>query len=352
MPLDPNIYRNIDTNFGLKLADLVNPASIAQRRAAADEQAMGNQLRQMQVMQGVEQMRRAPVLAKREEQQYQAQQAEAQRVQQERMQKQALLEQLKTAPPEQQKQLFSQLFPEKAAEQAFKPQTARDFNQPFLPDGSPNIAYQQYKLAEQRAGKSAGADVNWQTVQTDQGLVQVHPKTGAIRPLGISKPLPAAKQLTEGQAKATTYASQMQSASNVIDKVEGSGFNPTGLGEQLQVGLAGGVTNIFSPAKAQQYKQAQEQWAESFLRAKTGAAATKEEVELNRKTFFPQQGDSKEVVRQKSEARAQAERDVLNMAGAGRELATPRSPAATTEAVSYDAGKEARYQAWKAQQGR
>lgn len=154
MPIDPNIYRGIDTQYGLKLADLFNPASIAQRQAAVDEQNMGNQLRQMQVMQGVEQMRRAPVLAQREEQQYQAQQVEAQRVIQERAQKLALMEQLKTADPATQKQLFAQMFPEKAAEQAFKPEAVRDFNQPFMPGGQPNTAYQQWKLKEQQAGKS------------------------------------------------------------------------------------------------------------------------------------------------------------------------------------------------------
>lgn len=102
MAIDPSIYRGIDTQFGLKLADLFNPASIAQRQATTDEQTMSNQLRQMQIMQGVQQMKRAPVMAQREEQQYQAQQAEAQRVQQERAQKEAMFAQ---ATPEQQKLL-------------------------------------------------------------------------------------------------------------------------------------------------------------------------------------------------------------------------------------------------------
>lgn len=316
MPIDPSIYRGIDTQFGQKLADLFNPASIAQRRAAADEQAMSNQLRQIQILQGVEQMKRAPILARREEMQYQAQQAEALRKQQELAKRQEMISQL---PENQRRMLELGIPPEKVLMQ--EQQKPSDI-----------LAREKFEFEKSQAGK--GGDINWQAVQTDQGLVQINPKTGAIRPLGISKPLPPAKQLTEGQAKATTYASQMQAASNQIQQIESGGFSPTGLKEQMQIGLAGGITNIAAPAKAQQYKQAQEQWAESFLRAKTGAAATREEVEMNRKTFFPQPGDSPEVVRQKTLARTQAERDVLNMAGAGRELATPRTSEIPTKTQS------------------
>lgn len=91
MPIDSGIYRGIDTQYGMKLADLFNPASIAQRQAAADEQNMGNQLRQMQVMQGVQQMNRAPVLAKREDLKYQQEQgAQARSLQDEQQIRQAV----------------------------------------------------------------------------------------------------------------------------------------------------------------------------------------------------------------------------------------------------------------------
>ena len=165
---------------------------------------------------------------------------------------------------------------------------------------------------------------------------------------GAPKPIP---KLTEGQAKATTFASQMASASNELDKLEASGFDPTSTSTQMQTKFAGGMGNIFTSPKAQQAKQTQNQWSESFLRVKTGAAATEPEVELNNKTFFPQLGDSPAVINQKRQMRVQAEQDVLNMAGAGRDLATQRNQPPVKSGGQFDSDKEARYQAWKAQRG-
>lgn len=229
----------------------------------------------------------------------------------------------------------------------YKPESVMDFNKPFLPSGQPNVAFQQYEREKALSGKPP-SDVNWQAVQTENGLVQINPKTGEIRDLGISKPS-AVKALTEGQAKATTFVSQMNEASNALDKIEQKGFDPSNKSNQLLSKLAGGALNVFVPPDAQQYKQMQNQWSEPFLRVKTGAAATMGEVELNNKTFFPQFGDDKATVDRKRIARAAAERDVLNMAGRGAELVTKREQQPMAQG-QYDAGKEARYQAWKAQQ--
>lgn len=154
-------------------------------------------------------------------------------------------------------------------------------------------------------------------------------------------------KLTEAQAKATTFASQMAAASNELGVLENAGYDPASLSAQAETKVAGGVANLAVSEEAQRAKQAQNQWSEAFLRVKTGAAATQPEVELNNKTFFPQVGDGPETIKQKRRMREQAERDVLNMAGPGRGLATPRQPQQTT----FSADKEARYQEWKRKQG-
>lgn len=221
MPIDPNIYRGVDTQYGQKLADLLNPASIRQRQFAEEEQNMGNQLRQMQVMQGVEQMRRAPVVAQREEQQYQAQQAEAQRLQQERAKKVALFEQLKTADPAQQKQLFMQLFPEEAAKEAFRAPAVRDQNQPFLPDGSPNVPFQNYQRSlkpqtgiDSAATKLAREKFEWE-------------KSGGKAP---SKPLPtAALKLQQDELDAIGTASALNADLGAFSKQIETGKLPLGM---------------------------------------------------------------------------------------------------------------------------
>jgi hypothetical protein len=150
------------------------------------------------------------------------------------------------------------------------------------------------------------------------------------------------KDLTEAQGKASAFQSQMISASNVAKNLESSGFDPTSLKSQTAVRLAGGVANPAIPVTAQQYKQAQDQWSEAYLRFKTGAAATEQEVQRNNKTFFPVFGDKPNQVAQKAEMREQAEKDVGIAAGRGAGLGaqpiTPTAPLAPMFAVNPQTG--------------
>jgi len=128
------------------------------------------------------------------------------------------------------------------------------------------------------------------------------------------------KDLTEAQGKASAFQSQMVSASNAVKGLEAGGFDPTSFRSQTAVRLAGGTANPLVPVTAQQYKQAQDQWSEAYLRFKTGAAATEQEVTRNNRTFFPVFGDKPDQIAQKAFAREQAERDIGIAAGRGAGL--------------------------------
>lgn len=145
-----------------------------------------------------------------------------------------------------------------------------------------------------------------------QELVQFGNK-GDARPTGF-KPVASEKLPTEGQAKAATFYSQMTSASKELENLtQSGGYDPKSLSGQLSASMASGITNPLAGSGAQRARQAQNQWAESFLRIKTGAAATAGEVKQNVETFFPQIGDSPAVIAQKARMRAQAEEDVKAM---------------------------------------
>jgi len=140
------------------------------------------------------------------------------------------------------------------------------------------------------------------------------------------------KDLTEAQGKASAFQSQMVSASNAVKNLEAGGFDPTSFRSQTAVKLAGGTANPLVPVTAQQYKQAQDQWSEAYLRFKTGAAATEPEVTRNNRTFFPVFGDKPDQIAQKALAREQAERDIGIAAGRGAGLgAQPAIPTAKPE---------------------
>jgi hypothetical protein len=156
----------------------------------------------------------------------------------------------------------------------------------------------------------AGVDANGNPVffQPDKG-------GGAPSIVQGVKPKPdAPKAPTEGQAKAATFYSQMTSASKELDRIQKEGgYDPTQFASQVETSVASGLGNNLVSPTAQQARQAQNQWSESFLRIKTGAAATKDEVNMNVETFFPKVGDSKNVIEQKARMRKQAEADVAQM---------------------------------------
>jgi hypothetical protein len=128
------------------------------------------------------------------------------------------------------------------------------------------------------------------------------------------KPLQEPKAPTESQAKAATFYSQMTSASKELEDLQKEGFKTNDPYAQFGVNIAGTPLRAFTSPQAQRARQIQEQWTESFLRIKTGAAATRDEIKSNTATFFPQIGETDpSIIEQKSRARLQAEQDVLAM---------------------------------------
>lgn len=142
---------------------------------------------------------------------------------------------------------------------------------------------------------------------------------------------PAGKPLTEAQAKASAFASQMEAAER---EAAGVKLDRGRFMNQVDVAMAGSGLNMLASSEAQQARQAQEQWAEAYLRFKTGAAATEGEVVRNIRTFFPQQGDSKEVIAQKSRMRQQAVSDV-KFTAVGRQGETPPVVGAPSKVVDF-----------------
>ena len=128
---------------------------------------------------------------------------------------------------------------------------------------------------------------------------------------GVSPPK-SDKPLTESQAKAAAFASQMLSGEQAFLS---AGTDGAKLSDQVQTRVAQGAGNFVVSKEAQKARQAQEQWAEAYLRFKTGAAATEGEVVRNVRTFFPQPGDGPDVVAQKAQMRKQAAHDVKIAAG-------------------------------------
>lgn len=180
-------------------------------------------------------------------------------------------------------------------------------------------ATQDYEAAQQ------DVNGNWIFVPKRPGL-PIKDLSGNIVAGAQLKPK-TEKAATESQAKAATFFSQMTNASDELRKLQQEGFDPSSPLSQTAVNLAGTPLRGIAGQQAQRARQIQEQWAESFLRIKTGAAATKDEVRKNIETFFPRFGETDpQIIAQKERARAQAEQDVLRMTkeGGGSVAAKPK----------------------------
>ena len=155
------------------------------------------------------------------------------------------------------------------------------------------------------------------------------------------------KPLNESQGKAAVFHSQMVGANNELNNVYANGFNPNSPVKQAQTSLAGGMLNFLTPASSQQAKQAQNQWTEAYLRFKTGAGTNAHEIEANRKTYFPDVGDSPAVIQQKARMREQAQNDIAIAAGPqGARLGVQASPTAPVAPVAPAPTQQATPSLW------
>lgn len=206
-----------------------------------------------------------------------------------------------------------------------------EFGKALAPNNVPAGGYQQDpatgKLTyvpdpaaqERLANEKTRLDYEQQRLEMERQRLNKPPE-GYERTEGGMKPVkggPAESKLTEAEGKATAYYSQMLEARKVLEDLQNKGWNPNSTAAQVGTMLAGGATNPLATEMQQQAKQAQEQWAEAYLRFKTGAATNADEIARNVRTFFPQIGDKAGNVKQKEQARIDAEKAMSITAGRG-----------------------------------
>lgn len=141
-------------------------------------------------------------------------------------------------------------------------------------------------------------------------------------------------KFTEGQTTAARYAYNMVGATDAIDMLEGEGVTGAGFFTALKRG-AGAVGQYAMSPSEQQYVQAQNDWIAAKLRKESGAAIPPEELEAQRKIYFPMPGDSNAVVKQKGKSRKRAQKGMIAASqGAYKSLfkdATPEELAVPAE---------------------
>jgi len=130
---------------------------------------------------------------------------------------------------------------------------------------------------------------------------------------------PATKP-TDTQANAAGFASIMGTAGQQIAELEDSGIAPTTLQDAY-------VPDAIARPEIQQYRSAQRAWVRAKLRKESGATIGEQEMADEIRTYFPQVGDSPQVIADKRARRLQAEEEMRKQAGP----ANPGAPVQDTD---------------------
>lgn len=126
-----------------------------------------------------------------------------------------------------------------------------------------------------------------------------------------SVPLTGNRAPTEGQANAAGFTDRMASANNVINQLEASGTDK----EQALKSSIPLIGNYLTDENFQSYDRAKRDFINAQLRRESGAAIGKDEYASADKQYFPQPGDSAQVLKDKAQARALAIQGMTRSAG-------------------------------------
>jgi hypothetical protein len=142
-------------------------------------------------------------------------------------------------------------------------------------------------------------------------------------------PKSTAENLTEAQGKSTGFALRAKQSSDILDVVGKDGKVQPGVlkrvGESVPLvgdGL-GTMLNFTQNPQQQQVEQAQRNFLNAILRQESGAAINVSEFDNGKKQYFPQPGDSKEVIEQKRLNRETVIKSLEVAAGPGMKQVAP-----------------------------
>jgi hypothetical protein len=130
----------------------------------------------------------------------------------------------------------------------------------------------------------AGGFVYKPTAQAPQG--------GVVKVEGVGN-----KPLTEGQSKAVAFGTRMQNSDKILNELGLSGTNA------IIPGANSAVMNPLLSKNQQKAVQAQRDFVNATLRRESGAVISDQEFDNAAKQYFPQIGDTPEVIAQKAQNR-------------------------------------------------
>lgn len=184
-----------------------------------------------------------------------------------------------------------------------------------------------------QAQKVARENGEFETVQGSDGVTYAvyksGPNAGKVEPLllGDGQPFKAQAKggsggMTEQQSKDALFGARMQESHKILTELEAKDIKAPVINSIVPYGVGAKVSNALpsilggASVEQQQYVQAQRDFINAVLRKESGAVIADSEFENAQKQYFPQIGDSDEVIAQKARNRELAMNMIISGAGA------------------------------------
>lgn len=118
-----------------------------------------------------------------------------------------------------------------------------------------------------------------------------------------------AAPLTVEQSKAVGFAQRLLFNEGVLKKVDAKGYDGSGLFDKVW------TPEFYKKEERKSYESAKQNWIAAILRRESGAAISEPEYKNADKQYFPQLGDTKDVIQQKKALRDVEVRSLFQSAG-------------------------------------
>lgn len=165
-----------------------------------------------------------------------------------------------------------------------------------------DFSQQRLDLERERAGRD-GLPQGYRRTADGQGLEPI--RGGPADPLGKTT-------LNDVQSKSLQFGARMLQSGQALDQLAGQGVTQPGyIKRSADLVGAGALANWTQSPQQQQVEQSQRDYVNAVLRRESGAAISNAEFDNARKQYFPQPGDSAQVIEQKRRNRELATHGVL-----------------------------------------
>lgn len=165
------------------------------------------------------------------------------------------------------------------------------------------------EVFRQKKGRAPEGPVNFQTIETDQGLMAFNPRTLQMTPITgpDGKPLTKSGKPTEAETNAAGFASRMVAANQITSKLATGNQPKFGeaalsiiplIGDKIPEIIPEGIGGISNERR--QYLQAANNFIRANLRKESGAAIGADEWKQEFINYFPQYNDDEQTIKQKA----------------------------------------------------